>query len=112
MTTQRVATHKMDPRYTKSAGLAMPNLATRIKKWGAELGFQQVGITDIQLESAETRLMDWLNKGYHGDMEYMSRHGTKRSRPAELVPGTIRVISVRMDYFPPQSSDEWNLLKS
>ena len=112
MTTQRVATHKMDPRYTKSAGLAMPNLATRIKKWGTELGFQQVGITDTHLESAETRLMDWLNKGYHGDMEYMSRHGTKRSRPAELVPGTTRVISVRMDYFPPQSSDEWKVLKS
>lgn len=112
MTTQRVATHKMDPRYTKSASFAMLNLATRIKKWGAELGFQQVGITDIHLEDAETRLMDWLNKGYHGDMEYMSRHGSKRSRPAELVPGTTRVISVRMDYFPPQSSDEWKLLKS
>ncbi|EXJ16470.1 tRNA epoxyqueuosine(34) reductase QueG [Imhoffiella purpurea] len=81
---------------------AHPNrwLADRIRDWGRELGFQQVGITDTDLSTAEGRLMEWLADGRHGDMEYMARHGTKRSRPAELVPGTLRVISVRMDYLP------------
>ncbi len=75
-------------------------LAARIKTWGQELGFQQVGITDTDLGAAEARLRDWLAEGRHGTMEYMARHGLKRSRPADLVPGTIRVISVRMDYLP------------
>jgi len=75
-------------------------LSERIKAWGHELGFQQVGITDTDLTTAEGRLMEWIASGRHGDMEYMARHGTKRSRPAELVPGTLRVISVRMDYLP------------
>lgn len=73
-------------------------LASRIKSWGQELGFQQVGITDTQLRSHEKLLQKWLEKGYHGSMDYMERHGTRRSRPEELVPGTLRVISVRMDY--------------
>src|SRR5262245_57551442 len=73
-------------------------LATRIKDWGSELGFQQVGIAAIDLERDEAHLEAWLGKGWHGDMSYMQRHGTRRSRPAELVPGTLRVISVRMDY--------------
>jgi len=73
-------------------------LATRIKVWGRELGFQQLGITDTDLRSHEKLLKKWLKKGYHGSMEYMERHGTRRSRPAELVPGTVRVISARMDY--------------
>jgi len=90
----------------------MFKLAKQIKTWGTELGFQQVGITDIKLENAEGRLIDWLNKGFHGDMEYMARHGSKRSQPAELIPGTIRIISVRMDYFPPQSHDEWQVLNT
>ncbi len=63
-----------------------------------ELGFQQVGIADIDLREHEPRLREWLRKGFHGDMAYMQRHGMKRARPAELVPGTVRVISVRMDY--------------
>ncbi len=75
-------------------------LARDIKSWGRELGFQQVAITDINLEAAETRLQEWLAKGYHGSMEWLATHGNKRSRPAELLPGTIRVISVRMDYLP------------
>ena len=90
----------------------MSTLTKQIKTWGIELGFQQIGITDIALEESEARLMTWLNKNYHGEMAYMSRHGTKRSRPAELAPGTIRVISARMDYFPPKSSDEWQVLNS
>lgn len=75
-------------------------LADDIKCWGRELGFQQVGITDIDLRSEEPRLQDWLAKGYHGTMDWLAAHGNKRSRPNELVPGTVRVISVRMDYLP------------
>lgn len=75
-------------------------LAADIKVWGRELGFQQVGITDIDLSQAEVRLKEWLAKGYQGSMEWMSAHGNKRSRPNELLPGTVRVISVRMDYLP------------
>jgi epoxyqueuosine reductase len=75
-------------------------LAARIKAWGGELGFQQVGIAGIDLAEAERHLERWLAEGFHGEMDYMERHGTKRSRPAELVPGTLRVISVRMDYLP------------
>jgi epoxyqueuosine reductase len=76
------------------------DLAAKIKTWGRELGFQQVGIADIDLAEAECRLADWLKAGFHGEMDYMARHGTRRSRPAELVPGTVRVISVRLDYLP------------
>ena len=75
-------------------------LANRIKAWGQALGFQQVGIADTELTLAERRFQDWLARGFHGSMDYMARHGTKRSRPQALVPGTRRVISVRMDYLP------------
>ena len=73
-------------------------LAARIKLWGAELGFQAVGIADTDLAAAENRLGEWLGKGWHGEMDYMARHGALRARPAELVPGTLRVIACRMDY--------------
>ena len=75
-----------------------PTLATQIKKWGQELGFQQVGITDTDLTEAEQHLDDWLSKNFQGVMDYMQRHGRKRSRPELLQPGTRSVISVRMDY--------------
>jgi epoxyqueuosine reductase len=75
-------------------------LAADIKLWGRELGFQQVGITDIDLSREESHLQDWLAQGYQGTMAWLAAHGNKRSRPAELVPGTVRVISVRMDYLP------------
>ena len=75
-------------------------LASQIKCWGQALGFQQVGITDTDLGVTEARLRDWLHQGYHGEMDWMARHGSKRTRPAELVPGTRRVISVRMNYLP------------
>ena len=80
-------------------------LATKIDKWSKELGFQQLGISDTQLEEHETHLLNWLEKGFHGEMSYMENHGTKRSRPNDLVEGTIRVISVRMDYKPPNCAD-------
>ncbi|MUH72641.1 tRNA epoxyqueuosine(34) reductase QueG [Psychrosphaera haliotis] len=75
-------------------------LANKIKQWGTELGFQKVGITDIDLSEQEPRFLEWLENGYHGDMEFMSRHGLKRCRPDELLPGTLSVVSVRMDYLP------------
>lgn len=76
-------------------------LAASIKQWGRDLGFQQVGITDTDLTSAEPRLQEWLVQGFHGEMAYMANHGSKRSRPQELIPGTTRVIMLRMDYLPP-----------
>jgi len=75
-------------------------LATQVKDWGRELGFQQVGIAAVDLPDDERRLMAWLEAGRQGEMGYMARHGAKRARPAELVPGTLRVISARMDYWP------------
>ncbi len=78
----------------------LTQLAQKIKAWSRELGFQQAGITDTRLSAAEQRLEQWLALSRHGDMHYMQRHGRKRSRPALLHPGTLRVISVRMDYWP------------
>ncbi|WP_448565203.1 tRNA epoxyqueuosine(34) reductase QueG [Thalassotalea ganghwensis] len=78
-------------------------LAEKIKLWGQELGFAQVGIADIDLAEHEEKLTQWLNNQYHGDMDYMSRHGLMRARPAELMPETIRVISVKMNYLPNQA---------
>ena len=75
-------------------------LAQRIKGWGRQLGFQRVGIADTELREAECHLANWLARGFHGEMAYMHKHGPKRTRPCELVPGTLRVISVRMDYLP------------
>jgi len=75
-------------------------LALQIKRWGKALGFQQLGIADTDLTQAEQHLASWLAHGRHGEMEFMHRHGSKRTRPAELVAGTQRIISVRMDYLP------------
>jgi epoxyqueuosine reductase len=80
-------------------------LADNIKIWGSELGFQEIGISDIELSDAESHLQNWLQNNFHGEMDYMQRHGSMRSHPEELVPGTMRIISARMDYLPaePQS---------
>jgi len=86
-------------------------LARLIKAWGKALGFQAVGISDTRLDMAETRLLNWLSSGHHGEMDYMAKHGVKRSRPAELVPGTVRVISLRMDYYPPKVGNAWEILQ-
>ena len=85
-------------------------LASRIRVWARELGFQAVGISDTDLAAAENGLLEWLAQGLHGEMDYMAIHGTKRSRPAELVPGTMRVISLRMDYAPSETRDSWQVL--
>ena len=89
---------------------SLESLARDVKRWGGELGFQQVGIADCELGEAETRLLEWVGKGFHGEMEYMERHGTKRSRPAELIPGTLRVIAARMNYTPPHARDTAEVL--
>lgn len=85
-------------------------LARDIRQWGVELGFQQVGFSDVDLEQAEARLQSWLQKQFHGEMDYMAVHGQKRSRPALLVPGTVSVISVRMDYLPEETESLEKLL--
>ncbi len=88
------------------ADIDFQKLADEIKTWGRELGFQQIGISDIDLSEADSHLQNWLSNNFQGDMEYMSRHGEMRSHPEQLVPGTIRIISARMDYLPlePQSA--------
>lgn len=78
----------------------MTELKSSVLDWCSELGFQQCGVSDVDLSEAEDRLTEWLKRKFHGSMDYMERHGRKRSRPEELVPGTIRIISVRMDYLP------------
>ncbi|HEX7982328.1 MAG TPA: tRNA epoxyqueuosine(34) reductase QueG [Duganella sp.] len=78
----------------------LAELALSIKRWGVELGFAEIRITDIDLSHAEAGLRAWLDAGMHGEMDYMAAHGMLRARPAELVPGTVRVISARMNYLP------------
>jgi len=72
----------------------------QIQQWARELGFSQIGVAGVDLSSAEDGLMQWLEQGFHGEMHYMATHGLKRARPAELVPGTVSVITARMDYLP------------
>ena len=88
----------------------MAALKAEVIEWCTELGFQQAGISDIDLAVAEKRLAEWLGKQFHGTMDYMQRHGLKRSRPGQLVPGTVRVISVRMDYLPDAQDSARQLL--
>jgi len=85
-------------------------LKQNIVQWAKALGFQQTGVSDIDLAESESRLGEWLAEGHHGDMHYMHKHGVKRSRPEQLVPGTTRVVSVRMDYLPEQQPDAASLL--
>ena len=90
----------------------LASLADSIKSWSRDLGFQQTGISDIDLHVAESRLNEWLLKGYHGEMHYMEKHGNSRSRPEILVPGTLRVVSVRLDYLPEAQEISTGLLES
>ena len=96
------------PVPTRAADYAA--LARDIKRWANELGFADTGISGTDLGEDEEHLQRWLDGGHHGEMEYMTRHGTKRTRPAELEPGTQRVISVRMDYIPPGTANAWDVL--
>jgi epoxyqueuosine reductase len=89
---------------------ALAQLVGSIREWGRELGFQQVGIADVEVAADEERLMRWLDQGRHGAMDYMQRHGRRRARPQEVIPGTLRVIAARMDYLPPQARDAEEVL--
>ena len=79
----------------------------QLREWARELGFSQIGIGGVDLSSAEPGLLQWLAAGFHGDMAYMEAHGLKRARPAELLPGTVSVISARMDYLPRGAGEGW-----
>jgi len=85
-------------------------LASRIAQWGRELGFDAIGVSDTDLTPEEVRLLNWLALGRHGEMDYMARHGVRRARPAELVPGTIRVITARLNYWPRRAQAPGNVL--
>lgn len=82
-------------------------LVKQIRLWAKELGFAEAKIADVDLGEAEHSLQQWLDAGFHGEMDYMAAHGVRRARPAELVPGTLRVISVRMDYLPRDAATDW-----
>jgi epoxyqueuosine reductase len=95
------------PHYTDQAmTLGDPQDFVRdLRLWALDLGFQQLGVSGVELSEDEGYLSEWLRAGWHGDMHYMERHGMRRARPAELRPGTLRVISVRMDYWPGEAQD-------
>ena len=93
---------------TTSSAAVAPDfraLVRDIRRWGLELGFGEIGIADTRLEAEEAHLLAWLDAGRHGEMDYMARHGVRRARPAELVPGTLRVITARLDYLAPGARD-------
>ena len=82
-----------------------------IQAWARELGFSQIGVAGVDLSSSEAGLSAWLSHGFHGDMAYMAAHGLKRARPAELVPGTVSVITARMDYLPASTLPLWQTIE-
>ena len=86
-------------------------LVPQIQLWARELGFSQIGVAGVDLSSAEPSLLHWLERGFHGEMHYMASHGLKRARPAELVPGTVSVITARMDYLPKTVPPGWQALE-
>lgn len=82
-------------------------LLSHIQTWAHQLGFSQIGVAGVDLSAAEPGLLSWLANGFHGDMAYMAAHGLKRARPAELVPGTVSVLTARMDYLPSATQGDW-----
>jgi epoxyqueuosine reductase len=94
----------------EAESLTPADLADKIRHWGRELGFQQVGITGVELDEDEERLKQWLNKKRHGEMQYMTKHGTKRTRPNELIPKTVSVISARMNYMSDEGAEPWSVI--
>jgi len=86
------------------------SIEERVKRWGRELGFDAIAITGTDLAREEARLLEWLGRGWHGEMDYMARHGVRRARPAELVPGTVSIITARLNYAPPEARDAWEVL--
>jgi epoxyqueuosine reductase len=86
-------------------------IISNLRSWARELGFSQIGVAPVDLSSAEPGLRAWLEAGFHGQMQYMAAHGMKRARPAELVPGTASVITVRMDYLPASHAEGWQAIE-
>jgi epoxyqueuosine reductase len=86
-------------------------LLEQLRAWAAAAGFSQIGVAGIDLHDAEPGLLAWLHNGFHGTMDYMARHGLRRARPAELVPGTLRVVTARMDYLPRALPDGWQAIE-
>jgi len=108
----------VEPRHSSTASATPPLSAlsaraqlVQWRAWGRELGFSQIGVAGIDLGSAEPRLAQWLSNGFHGEMDYMAAHGTKRARPAELVPGTASVITARLDYLPRGTEPGWQQIE-
>ncbi len=109
----------VEPRHSSPASATPPPLSAlsaraqlvQWRAWGRELGFSQIGVAGIDLGSAEPRLAQWLSNGFHGEMDYMAAHGTKRARPAELVPGTASVITARLDYLPRGTEPGWQQIE-
>jgi epoxyqueuosine reductase len=91
--------------------VAESSVEARVKRWGRELGFDAVAIAGTDLARDEARLIEWLGRGWHGEMDYMARHGARRARPAELVPGTISIITARLNYEAPGTRDAWETLE-
>jgi epoxyqueuosine reductase len=87
------------------------SIEERVKRWGREIGFDAVAIAGTELAAEEARLIEWLDRGWHGEMDYMARHGARRARPAELVPGTASVITARLNYTPIEARDSWEVLE-
>ncbi|WP_298830984.1 tRNA epoxyqueuosine(34) reductase QueG [uncultured Piscinibacter sp.] len=88
-----------------------PALLAQLRAWAAAEGFSQIGVADVDLGSAEAGLLQWLQNGFHGSMDYMAAHGLRRARPAELVPGTVRVVTARMDYLPRAAPEGWQAIE-
>ncbi|MBS0436684.1 MAG: tRNA epoxyqueuosine(34) reductase QueG [Proteobacteria bacterium] len=93
------------------SGLDGAALLVQLRGWAEAEGFSQIGVADVDLGSAEAGLLAWLSNGFHGAMDYMAAHGLKRARPAELVPGTVRVITARMDYLPRATPEGWQAIE-
>jgi epoxyqueuosine reductase len=87
------------------------SIEERVKRWGRELGFDAIAIAGTDLAEDEARLLEWLGRGWHGEMDYMARHGARRARPAELVPGTVSVITARLNYTPARARDSWDVVE-
>lgn len=104
----------MQENASKSPSQDFVALAVAIKAWARELGFQDVRIADAtaDMSQVEANLHEWLSQGHHGEMDYMAKHGIRRTRPAELVPNTLRVISIRMNNTPPTAKNSWEVLRS
>jgi epoxyqueuosine reductase len=99
--------NRLVTEHSDADALDAAQLWPHIQAWARELGFARIGVSGIDLSYAESGLVQWLAAGFHGDMAYMAAHGAKRARPAELVPGTVSIITACMDYLPRNTAADW-----